>query len=254
MERSQHDIAESQFGARADAYVTSAVHAVGEDLDRVERIAAHYPAARALDLGTGGGHIAYRIAPHVASVVACDLSAGMLSAVAAEAARRGIGNITTRQAPAERLPFADAAFDFLACRMTTHHWQDMDAGLREARRVLTADAPAIFIDVVSPAHPMLDTHLQAVELLRDTSHVRDYRMDEWTSALGRAGFVVQAAHVHDLRLSFASWVERMRTPDAHVAAIRSLQAAATDMVQNAFAIAPDGSFTIQIATFETRAA
>ena len=60
----------------------------------------------------------------------------MLDAVAATAAERGLTNITVRQAAAEHLPFADAHFDIVLCRFTTHHWQDMEAGLREARRVL----------------------------------------------------------------------------------------------------------------------
>ena len=78
---------------------------------------------------------------------------------------------------------ADGAFDFLACRYSAHHWRDLDAGLRQARRVLRPNAAAVFIDAVSPGAPLLDTHLQAVELLRDTSHVRDYSVAEWTAAI-----------------------------------------------------------------------
>ncbi|MFT2543165.1 class I SAM-dependent methyltransferase, partial [Escherichia coli] len=79
-------------------------------------------------------------------------------------------NVTTVEAAAEHLPFPDGDFDFLACRYSAHHWQDFDGGLRQARRVLKGGAPAIFIDVYSPSAAFLDTHLQAVELLRDTSH------------------------------------------------------------------------------------
>ncbi len=35
---------------------------------------------------------------------------------------------------------------------------------------------------MSPGRAALDTHLQAVELLRDTSHVRDYSAGEWQAA------------------------------------------------------------------------
>lgn len=78
-----------QFGPQAAAYVQSAVHAAGADLDRLETIAQALQPRHALDLGSGGGHVAYRIAGHAGAVTACDLSAEMLAAVAQVAAGRG---------------------------------------------------------------------------------------------------------------------------------------------------------------------
>ncbi|MFX9185091.1 methyltransferase domain-containing protein, partial [Acinetobacter baumannii] len=77
-----------------------------EDLDALDRLAARHAPARALDLGTGGGHVAYLLARHAAAVTASDLSADMLAAVAATAHSRGLSNIETVQAAAEQLPFA----------------------------------------------------------------------------------------------------------------------------------------------------
>lgn len=253
MSRAHNDVVEKQFGPQAQAYVASATHASGPGLDRIEDIARNRRPAKALDLGCGGGHASYRLAPFAGEVIACDLSADMLAAVTAEAARRNITNLSTEKAAAEALPFAAGAFDMLVCRMSAHHWQDLDAGLREAHRVLRTGAPAVFIDVVSPAHPMLDTHLQAVELLRDPSHVRDYRIAEWLAALARAGFNLRRAGTHELPLEFMAWVERMQTPQPHVTAIRSLQLGASQPIREAFAIRDDGSFTLQIATFELEA-
>lgn len=254
MTRSQEAIVARQFGPQADAYVRSAVHAAGEDLDALEAIVRRHMPVHALDLGSGGGHVAYRLAPHAGTVTASDLSADMMAAVAAAARDKALANIRTQAAPAERLPFEDGTFDFLACRFSTHHWRDMEAGLREARRVLRRGAPAVFIDVVSPGSPALDTHLQAVELLRDTSHVRNYSAAEWQAALARSGFTVRATQAFRLRMDYPSWVERMRTPPAHRAAIRSLQQAAATAVSAHFAIEPDGSFTLDTALFEAAAA
>jgi ubiquinone/menaquinone biosynthesis C-methylase UbiE len=174
----------------------------------------------------------------------------MLAAVEAEVARRQIGNIETIVASAEALPFPDGSFDFLACRFSAHHWRDAEAGLREARRVLARGAPALFIDIVSPGEAARDTHLQSVELLRDTSHVRDYSQAEWTAMLARAGFSVGAVVTARLRMDFADWTARMRTPSVQVEAIRALQAAASDTVARHYAIEADGSFTIDMALFE----
>lgn len=250
MTRTRERLTEDQFGPQAQAYVQSAVHAQGADLDALSEIAGRTAPAHALDLGTGGGHVAYRLAAHAREVTACDLSQAMLDAVAEEARLRGLANLGTVEAAAERLPFADGAFDFLASRFSAHHWSDLDAGLRQARRVLKPGAPAVLIDVCSPGVAALDTHLQAVELLRDTSHVRNYSQAEWQAALARAGFRIGAARAWRLRMDFPVWIARMRTPEVQAAAIRALQAAASAEVRARFAIEPDGSFQLEVVLFE----
>jgi ubiquinone/menaquinone biosynthesis C-methylase UbiE len=247
----QHDnLVQSQFGPGAHAYVSSAVHAHGADLQRIAAIAAAHAPVHALDLGCGGGHVAYAMAPHAAKVTACDLSPDMTAAVAAEAAKRGLGHIETCTAPAASLPFVDAAFDVLACRFSAHHWQDVPAGLREARRVLRRGAVGVFADVIAPPMAAADTHLQAVELLRDPSHVRDYSEAEWRAMLEQAGFTVTAVSHGRLRMDFAEWTARMRTTPDRAAAIRTLQALASSEVARHFAIEEDGSFTIDTIVIE----
>jgi len=252
-ERSHHAVVDAQFGPRAQAYVQSAVHASGADLDALEAIVRRAKPARALDLGCGGGHVAYRLAPHAGEVVASDLSADMLAAVRQAAAERGLGNVVTQQAPAERLPFADDSFDFIATRFSAHHWRGFAASLLEAHRVAKAGAPSVFIDAISPGHPLLDSHLQAVELLRDPSHVRDYTIGEWTAAVEHAGFTVQTVSRGRIRMDFAAWTARMRTPKIQVEAVRALQSLASDEVRGHFAIEPDGSFQLDVMVLEATA-
>ncbi|MCE7798364.1 class I SAM-dependent methyltransferase [Sphingobium sufflavum] len=241
-----HDaVVQHQFGPQAQAYVSSSVHAAGIDLDGVEaRVAAVRP-AHALDLGAGGGHVAYRMAAHAGRVTACDLSPDMVAAIESTARDRGIATITGAVAAAEDLPFATGQFDCVASRFSAHHWRDWEAGLRQARRVLAPGGLALFADIVAPAgNAMADTHLQAVELLRDPSHVRDYRLDEWLAALARAGFAVREVATHRLRMDFPTWIARMATPDVRTAAIRSLQGVASADVADHFGLEPDGSFTV----------
>ncbi|GBQ11567.1 class I SAM-dependent methyltransferase [Swaminathania salitolerans] len=234
------------YASRAERYVTSDVHRHGDDLDAIGALAAESSFGHVLDLGSGGGHVAYCLAPHVETVLACDITPNMLDAIAREAAQRSLPNVVTLCAPAENLPLGDASFDAIFCRFTTHHWENPRAGLCEARRVLVPGGLATFIDVTAPVSPMVDSWLQTLELLRDVSHVRDYSCAEWEKMLDDAGLSIIGKHAHKLRMEFASWVARTGAPPVRIEAIRSLQEAAPEIVRDTLVIEPDGSFTVDV--------
>ncbi len=248
MSKAHERVVEAQFGPRAKAYVESAVHSQGADLEAIGMLA--HNSELALDLGAGGGHVAYALARHARRVIASDLSSEMLAAVARTAREKGLSNIETAQAPAEHLPFEDETFDFVASRFSAHHWRDFDAGLREARRTLKRGGRAAFVDVYAPGQALFDTHLQAVELLRDHSHVRDYTSAQWLDTLGRSGFAIDACRTWRLRMDFPVWIARMQTPQENVKAIRALQIAASTETKAHFAIEPDGSFSLDMLMIE----
>lgn len=245
MHEKHSGVVSGQFGPRAAAYVTSAVHARGEDLEQLSAWAKSFDNAhaRALDLGCGGGHAGFAVAPHVGEVIAYDLSSEMLDAVTTAAHDREIGNLSTVCGAVESLPFKDASFDLVLTRYSAHHWTDLGVGLREARRVLRPGGRAAFADVAAPESPLFDTWLQSIELLRDPSHVRDYSASQWRRAVSDAGFIPREMTERKLYLDFTSWIERMQTPADHVRAIRSLQQCASSDVTSYFAIEADGSFS-----------
>jgi ubiquinone/menaquinone biosynthesis C-methylase UbiE len=248
MERpTQEGLVDRQFGSQAEAYLNSAVHAGGADLKALVALVPDDRTARVLDLGCGAGHVSFNAAPRVREVVAYDLSQDMLNVVARAASERGLGNVATKQGAVENLPFADASFDAVLCRHTAHHWRDFNAALREAHRVLKPGGIAGFVDAVSPGVGILDTFMQAIELLRDPSHVRDYSHAEWSDALERAGFFVDGTEMFRIRLDFASWIARMRTPKVQADAIRALEQAMPENVARYFNMGADGSFDLDIA-------
>jgi ubiquinone/menaquinone biosynthesis C-methylase UbiE len=244
--------ARDQFDALAQAYLTSAVHAQGEDLRCVAQRLAGQPQARVLDLGCGAGHLSFAMAPGVAAVVAYDLAPRMLEVVAQAARERGLRNIETCQGPVEQLPFADASFDWVCTRFSAHHWDDLGAALKQARRVLRPGGGLIVIDVLGDDDPLTDTHLQSIELLRDPSHVRDYDAAEWRAAIAAAGFRIVDERRWPLALDFNAWVARSRTPPLMVDALRQLLASAPAGVRERLAVQADGSFSSVTGLFEAR--
>jgi hypothetical protein len=97
--------------------------------------------------------------------------------------------------------------------------------------------------------PLVDTHLQAMEVLRDPSHVRDYSIQEWQALLAHAHFELEHFKLWPTRIDAATWAERMRAPPESVAATRPLQGGAPAEVVRALAFEADGSFTVQTGLF-----
>ena len=245
----QQAVVAQQFGPTASAYLTSTVHAQGADLVMLRELAAGLGKPLVLDLGCGAGHASFAVAPIARSVTAFDLSPEMLAVVAGAAQERGLHNIVTEQGDATSLPFADASFCMVVTRFSAHHWPDVPVALQEVKRVLKPNGLLVVIDITAPETPLHDTTLQAVELLRDGSHVRDYRPSEWTAMLQAAGFRPERAGDWKLQMVFDEWTARMRTPPERVAAIRSLFASAPDETLSHFEVQSDGSFTIASTLF-----
>ncbi|MEW9584175.1 class I SAM-dependent methyltransferase [Paraburkholderia sp. DGU8] len=239
-----HDQVADAFGSTAAAYLTSPTHATGADLRMLAESVAATPDATVLDLGCGAGHGSFAVAPHAKEVLAYDIAAPMLATVDGAARERGLANIRTQQGAAETLPFADHSFDWVISRMSAHHWHDVPLALAQVRRVLKPGGNVLFVDIAGSDHPLLDTHIQAVELLRDGSHIRDYRADEWVALFAAAGFKASIRERWRIDIEFSSWIARMRTPEPRVVAIRSLWDEAPDEVRQYFYVQEDGSFKL----------
>lgn len=241
---------QQQFGAVAANYTTSVVHASGADLQGLIAAAALTGRERVIDVGCGAGHVTVGLAANAAEVVAIDLTPAMLAQTQQQVDARGFTNVRVESADAAALPFADASFDMAVSRYAAHHFADPLAVLREVRRVLKPGGRWLLVDVVSPTSPMADTFLNAVEMLRDASHVRDHSVAQWLSMCAESGLPATHHQTWSVRLEFTTWVARMATPDHEVAQLRRMLTAAPAHVKTELGIEEDCSFHIPVALIE----
>jgi SAM-dependent methyltransferase len=192
------------WSERAELYRTSAVHVEGPDLDLIVEWSAG--SRTALDVATGGGHVARRLRDTGLEVVTCDPAPGMGPDVICHA---------------EDLPFADASFDIVVCRRAAHHFLDVPKALAEMARV--ASGLVLLQDAVR-----VSEEVEEAESLRDPSHVRHLTEDEWRDVFERSGLEVDAAERFEERLEFASWFARTGCEGETADRVRSLLAKHTD--------------------------
>ena len=195
-------LVQQQFGAHAAAYATSTVHAKGASLGRLVELVQPKPSWHALDVATGAGHTAAAFAPHVARVVASDLTPEMLQEAAKLAKAKGFANMETAPADAEALPFDDASFDLVTCRIAPHHFPDVPTFVAEVWRTLKGGGTFALVDNIAPDAEFDAGLLQrrAARCGADLQRVREDPRPE-PRPLPRHGRVERGADRHRLRAS-----------------------------------------------------
>ncbi|GIX48955.1 MAG: hypothetical protein KatS3mg131_3166 [Candidatus Tectimicrobiota bacterium] len=209
MDSTHKNRVQASFGPHARAYTTSAVHARGTSLARLVQLVAPQGHERVLDIATGAGHTALAFAPHVAYVVGLDLTRPMLGEARWLAHQRGLGNVGFCQGDAEHLPFADASFAVVTCRIAPHHFPDVARALREMARVCAPGGRVALADNVMPEDTAAAAYINDFEALRDPSHHWAYSLSDWRQLLQAAGLILEAEEVLVKTMNFADWVARL---------------------------------------------
>ena len=190
------------WSARAEAFRESPTHRAGPDLELLVEWCEPRPGVTALDVATGGGHVARRLRERGCTVVTCDPAPGMEPDVVCRA---------------EDLPFADESFDVVACRIAPHHFDDVALAVSEMARVARDR-------VVVQDNLFVSEASEEADRVRDPTHVRNYTEDEWRSFFADAGLAVERVEYYEKRQPLADWLERVATPSDDAARVRALVA------------------------------
>jgi SAM-dependent methyltransferase len=192
----------NDWSSRAEAYRNASEQREGADLDLIVRWAEDAAAETALDVATGGGHVARRLRAAGLSVVSSDPAPGMRPDVVCRA---------------EDLPFAEGAFDLVVTRIAPHHFDDVAAALAEMTRVsrhLVVVEDTLYVS----------EQVEEAEQLRDPTHVRSYSENEWRAFLEGAGLEIAQVESFEKRHPLEEWLARTGTPDDDAARVKELLA------------------------------
>ena len=189
------------WSSRAEAYRNAPEQREGEDLDLIVRWSEG--AEIALDVATGGGHVARRLREAGVEVVSSDPAPGMQPDVICRA---------------EDLPFADGAFDLVVTRIAPHHFDNVAAAVAEMARV--SNHLVVVEDTL-----YVSEQVEEAEKLRDPTHVRSYTEQEWRSFLEAAGLEVEQVESFEKRHPLEAWLDRSETPEEDKPRVKELLAA-----------------------------
>jgi ubiquinone/menaquinone biosynthesis C-methylase UbiE len=185
------------WSERAQLYRESDAHREGADLDLLVRWAE---GETALDVATGGGHVARRLREAGLTVVTADPSPGMEPDVICRA---------------EDLPFADSSFDVVVSRIAPHHFDDVAGAIREMARV--SRRLVLVVDNVYRGE-----NAEEAERLRDPTHVRNYSESEWRELFEQARLSVEDVEMVEAEFELEPWLRRAGCEGAEAERVRAL--------------------------------
>jgi SAM-dependent methyltransferase len=190
------------WSTRAQAFRESPTHREGPDLDLLVELCEPGKGVQALDVATGGGHVARRLRDEGCNVVTVDPAPGMQPDVIARA---------------EDLPFADGSFDVVTCRIAPHHFADVRKAVTEMARVSRRL-------VVIEDNLFVGEQAEEAERLRDPTHVRRYSEEDWKQMLTDAGLEVERSEVLVRHPDVDEWLARVETPPQDAERVKELLA------------------------------
>ena len=207
-------LVQQQFGANAEKYVQSKVHAHGHSLSRMVTLAEPQAHWLALDVASGGGHSAIAIAQHVERIVAVDITFGILQAAGVHARNQELKNIAWVQGDGGTLPLPDETFDLVTCRVALHHFLDQAGAIGDWARVLKPGGKLVLVDNIGPDDPEACQYVNTFEKIRDPSHGWLHPLQTLVDFVREAGLVIEHSERLTKPMAFHPWMERMQVSSA----------------------------------------
>lgn len=203
---------QSEFTRQAESFAASPTLNAPEVTETIAAALGEARRGRVLDLACGPGIVAAALGAEARRVVAFDLTGRTLEVARERCKASGRDIYSFTRGLAEQLPFASGCFDGIALRLAIHHFEDPALVLREAARVCRPGGTLAVLDLLSVADPDEAALHNALERLRDPSHVRMLAEEELRREIEAAGFEVTEAGSRTRARDYDEWAAIIADP------------------------------------------
>ncbi len=211
-----------QFGQHAELYRKSRTHSDQVTLNHIIELISPNNEDKALDVGSGGGHMATEIAKKTDETIASDITPEMLVQTRKLAEEKGLKNLNFCLADTNNLPFRVEMFDVVTCRIVLHHVYSADRAVSEMSRVLKKDGTLFIQDILGIEDAQARSYMDQIEKLRDPSHIKNYNIVEWNGFLTKAGLRTVRSETTPGVYDLDEWASRSGTSVNNIEEIKSL--------------------------------
>ncbi len=213
MKQGHQSVIKEEFARRADKIVNAPSF---NDADMIARVMDAVDARvddRILDVACGTGVVAFQLGQVAHEVVGLDITGELLQRARKQRHHCGMTNVHFELGQAESLPFAADRFDASVCRMSVHHFEEPQRAIQEMVRVTRPGGRVVVADIVSSDDEQEARLHNAIERLRDPSHVRMLTEAELTALLDDCGLELQESRSWKKERWFEEWADVLNAPE-----------------------------------------
>jgi len=194
-----------EFTRQADTFAVHAVKADEKVESRFQGAIGNAGGGDLLDVACGPGVVTAALAKAAKRVTAFDATPAMLEKARTRCDEAGLTNVAFKEGDAQAMPFADAAFDGVVTRLAIHHFAEPAKVMSEMYRVLKPGGRAVIVDVIVSDDAEEAALQNAIEIIRDPSHIRMLPEAELFGSIKDAGFSIQDISGWDKDREFEEW-------------------------------------------------
>ncbi len=212
------------FAERAASYTGGQ----GDTVEAMVAMAAPDPDARALDVATGTGLVAFALLAKITGdgyVIGVDFTDAMLARAAEERGTgedAGNGRMALAAADAAQLPFPDGMFSIVTCRFSVHHFTHAIPAMREMGRVLAPGGRLVIGEFAMPEEREKAEYFNRMERTRGHSHVQAFSPSQLSQMMADVGCPVAETRLLKREVLASEWLESANTTDENREIVRKM--------------------------------
>jgi len=203
-DKSHKKIIKEEFAKQSSTLESSKIFTDAEITEKIKNSLEVKNKMTVLDLGCGPGILTSCIAPFSKMIIGFDITPEMITKAKIRCSTNK--NAVFLMGDAECLPFKDNSFDRIVTRLTFHHFTNVEKVLSEMYRILKFGGKAIIVDIISSEKKSEAEIHNALEKIRDPSHVKMLPKSELVSLTINSGFTITSEDAWVKQRYFDEWI------------------------------------------------